>query len=117
MSETPPEDTARIYINNRPIRLEISKTKPEEDTVKYELNGRLEGSLTGLAAAYGLQNLELAYNSSGVYLGYGWKKGFLDTLKCRQRAGEEIELLYENGIFTEAFPITTLAFLPIPEMI
>lgn len=93
-------DVSRVYLNNSPIRLEISKTKPEEKTAEYELNGRLEGSLTSLKGIYGLENLELAYNRSGTYLGYGWKKGFLDALKKRQKAGEDIEVLYENGVFT-----------------
>lgn len=93
-------DIARIYVNNIPIRLEIAKEKPEEELVSYELSGRVEGSLVELKASYGLENLELAYNASGTYLGYGWKKGFLEGLKKKQEAGEAIELLYEAGIFT-----------------
>ena len=42
----------------------------------------------------------MACNSSGAYLGYGWKKGFLDALKAKQAAGEKIEILYEDGVFT-----------------
>ena len=98
-----PEDTgdvARLYLNNTPIRLEVTKAKPDEDKVNYELNGRLEGSITELKGRHGLENLELAYNSSGAYLGYGWKKGFLDALKAKQAAGEIIEILYEDGVFT-----------------
>lgn len=93
-------DVARLYLNNTPIRLEMTKAKPDEDKVKYELNGRLEGSITELKGRYGLENLELACNSSGAYLGYGWKKGFLDALKAKQAAGEKIEILYEDGVFT-----------------
>ena len=47
-----------------------------------------------------MENLELAYNASGTYLGYGWKKGFLDALKKKQAAGEVIEIIYEDGVFT-----------------
>lgn len=93
-------DTARVYVNNTPIRLEVTKAKPDETMVSYELNGRVEGSLTRLKAEYGLENLELAYNDSGNYLGYGWRKGFLDALKQKQAAGESIDLLYEDGVFT-----------------
>lgn len=93
-------DVARIYLNNTPIRLEVTKAKPDETTVSYELNGRLEGSITELKGQYGLENLELAYNASGTYLGYGWKKGFLDALKKKQAAGEVIEIIYEDGVFT-----------------
>lgn len=94
------QDTARIYVNNTPIRLEISKLKPDEAEAEHELNGRIEGSLTELKAKYGLEQLELAYNASGNYLGYGWKRGFLEALKQRQAAGESIRLLYEDGVFT-----------------
>lgn len=93
-------DAARVYLNNTPIRLEVTKAKPDEKTIFYELNGRLEGSITELKGRYGLENLELAYNHSGAYLGYGWKRGFLDALKKRQSAGEALEILYEDGIFT-----------------
>lgn len=93
-------DVARIYINNTPIRLEVTKAKPDEETAAYELNGRLDGSITELNEYYGLENLELAYNASGVYLGYGWKKGFLDSLEKKKEAGESIEVLYEDGVFT-----------------
>lgn len=94
------EDTARVYVNNTPIRLEITKAKPDETEVYSEINGRLEGSLTELDRRYGLENLEVAYSDSDAYLGYGWKKGFLDSLKKKQEAGEPIEILYEDGVFT-----------------
>lgn len=93
-------DVARIYLNNTPIRLEITKAKPDEKIMEYELNGRLEGSLTQLQSIYGLENLELAYNASGTFLLYGWKKGFLDSLRKKQQAGETVEILYEDGVFT-----------------
>lgn len=91
---------ARIYFNNTPIRLEITKVKPDEKEATYQLNGRLEGSITELKECYGLENLELAYNTSGVYLGYGWKKGLLDSLTRKRQAGENLEILYEDGVFT-----------------
>lgn len=93
-------DTARVYVNNTPIRLEVTKVKPDDAEAEYELNGRLEGSLIELKKKYGLEQLELAYNASGAYLGYGWRRGFLENLKQRQEAGEQIRLLYEDGVFT-----------------
>lgn len=93
-------NVARVYVNNTPLRLKVAKTKPEEETAVFELNGRLEGSVTQLKGRYGLENLELAFNASGTYLGYAWKKGFLDALKRKKDAGEAIELLYEEGVFT-----------------
>ncbi len=93
-------DMARVYIDNTPLRLKVAKTKPEEQTAVFELNGRLEGSITQLKGRYGLENLELAFNDSGTYLGYAWRKGFLDALKKKKDAGEDLELLYEEGVFT-----------------
>lgn len=93
-------DVATVYLNNIPIRLEVTKAKSDEKEVNYELNGRLEGSITELKSRYGLENMEMAYNGSGFYLGYGWRKGFLDSLKQKQAAGERIEILYVDGIFT-----------------
>ncbi len=92
--------TARIYLNNTPLRLEVSKVKQDEKVVCDELDQRREGSVTGLSARYGAENLEFAFNDSGAYLGYAWPKGFLDMLKQLQAAGEKIEMVYEDGVFT-----------------
>ena len=93
-------DVARIYVGNTPIRLEIAKVKQDETEVLFELNDRKEGSLTELANRYGIENLELAYNASGTFLGYGWSKGWLDSLEAKQEAGEQIDLIYEDQVFT-----------------
>ena len=93
-------DVARLYVENTPIRLEISKVKQDEDEILFELNERYEGSITELSGRYGLENLELAYNASGAFLGYGWPKGYLERLKERQDAGELIDLIYEDNVFT-----------------
>lgn len=93
-------EMSRLYVTDTPIRLSVSKVKQDEKTLLFEMNERREGSLTELAAAWGLENLELAWNDSGVYLGYGWPRGFLDYLQARKKAGEEIEILYEDGVFT-----------------
>ena len=93
-------DVARVSVENIPIRLEVQKKKQEEKEICSELNGRLEGSITELDARFGLENLVLAYNSGGNYLGYGWPKGYLEGLEARKRAGEKLELLYEASVFT-----------------
>ena len=54
-----------------------------------------------LSGKYGLQNLDLAFNSSGAYLGYGWFKGTLEYLESRKNAGEAVELVYnEQQVFS-----------------
>lgn len=93
-------DLSRVYVTDMPICLSVRKVKQDDKTISFEMNERREGSLTELAAAWGLENLELAWNDSGTYLGYGWPRGFLDYLQARKEAGEEIEILYEDGIFT-----------------
>ena len=100
------EDTARIYVGNTPVRLEVSKKKTDADTVTYRVSGRAEGSITELEGRYGLENLELAYNASGTYLGYGWRKGMAELLAARQEAGEQVEMLYEQGVFSGCADIT-----------
>ena len=69
-------DVARLYLNNTPIRLEMTKAKPDEDKVKYELNGRLEGSITELKGRYGLENLELASTVPGRIWVMAGRRGF-----------------------------------------
>ena len=94
-------DVARIYVGNTPIRLEIAKVKQEETEILFELSDRREGTLTELSNRYGLENLELAYNASGTFLGYGWSKGWLDSLRAKQEAGEWIDLIYEDQVLLE----------------
>lgn len=97
---------ARVYVGNTPVRLEVSKKKTDAKTVTYLISGRVEGSITELNGRYGLDSLELAYNSSGTYLGYGWKKGTIESLAARKEAGEAVEILYENGVFSGRAEIT-----------
>lgn len=91
-------DTARIYVGNTPIRVEVSKVKDKNQTVTYQTATRLEGDLTALKARYGDENLEYAYKN-GNYLGYAWYKGTLEYLESRKAAGEAVEPVYINGIF------------------
>ncbi len=93
------EDTARIYVNNTGVSLEVSKVKTPASYEGMKVSGRVEGSLSFLEAVYGLENLEPAYNSMGTYQGFGWKKGTLEYLEERKAAGERVEIVYENGIF------------------
>ena len=104
--ELPAGDQARIYVGNTPVRLEVSKKKTDDQTVTYRVSGRVEGSITELKGRYGLENLELAYNASGTYLGYGWHKGTAETLAARKASGEEVDIIYENGVFSGFADIT-----------
>lgn len=47
---------------------------------------------------YGADYVELAYSSSGTYLGYGWKRGTLEYFLNRQAQDleEEIQIVYTN---------------------
>ncbi len=97
-NETIKEDTARIYVANTPIRLEVSKIKDSAQTVTYQTETRVEGTELELKQRYGAENLEFAYKS-GTYLGYGWFKGTLESLQARKEAGEDVEPVYLNGVF------------------
>ena len=92
-------ETARIYVNNTATSLEVSKEKTADLQRSMKISGRVEGTAAYLAEVYGLENLELAYNDSGTYLGFGWKKGTLEYLEKRREAGERIEIVYEDGVF------------------
>lgn len=100
------EEKARVYVENTPTRLEIAKKKTDAEEITYRVSGRVEGSISELAQQYGLENLELAYHASGTYLGYGWKKGTAEALEARKAAGEQIEFLYEKGVFSGAAEVT-----------
>ncbi|MCI8453481.1 MAG: LPXTG cell wall anchor domain-containing protein [Lachnospiraceae bacterium] len=92
-------ETARIYVNDTATSLEVSKRKVGDTVRGMKVSGRVEGTITLLGIEYGLENLELAYNSAGQYQGFGWKKGTLEYLENRKAAGERVELVYENGVF------------------
>ena len=91
-------ETARVFVSNSVTSLEVSKVKTLETSRSMKVSGRVEGSVSALGMVYGLENLELAYNSQGRYLGFGWKKGTLEYLEQRREAGERVELVYENGV-------------------
>jgi hypothetical protein len=91
-------DTARIFIGNTPVRLEVSKIKDSAQTVTYKTDTRLEGTELELKQKYGTENLEFAYKS-GSYLGYAWYKGTLEYLESRKAAGEDAEPVYVDGVF------------------
>jgi len=92
------EDTARIYVGNTPIRLEVSKIKDAAKTVTYQTETRVEGTELELKQRYGAENLEFGYKN-GTYLGYAWFKGTLESLQARKKAGENVEPVYLNGVF------------------
>lgn len=114
-------DSGRVeesYINDIPIRLQISKIKKAEgehegispkntptlqaDTITYEISGRIDGSEAEIVKKYGTDQVELAYAPSGIYLGYGWLKGTLEYLQNRQKQqlNEQLQIIYnEYGVF------------------
>lgn len=100
------EESARIFVGNQPTRLRVSKKEDQSETITYPISGRVEGSITALNGRYGLENLELAYNASGTYMGYGWKKGTMEYLSERKRQGEAVEMVYKQGIFSGYATIT-----------
>lgn len=114
--ETP--STESSYVNDTPLRLQVSKIKTakgthegispqntdavQEDTITYQLSGRVEGSEAELIGKYGYDQVELAYSPAGAYLGYGYFNGTLEYLSGRkaQKLDEDIELIYnEYGVF------------------
>ena len=111
-------NTEEVYINDTPIRLQVSKVKTAKgdheglnpktveatlaDTITYKVSGRIEGAEHDLMDRYGKDQIELAYSPSGTYLGYGWLKGTLEYLSQRklQNVDEEIDIKYNQlGIF------------------
>jgi len=111
-------NTEEVYINDTPIRLQVSKIKTAPgdheglnpntveatlaDTITYKVSGRIEGAEHDLMDRYGEEQIELAYSTSGTYLGYGWLKGTLEYLSQRkaQNVDEEIDIKYNQlGIF------------------
>jgi LPXTG-motif cell wall-anchored protein len=115
-------DVARVYVNNTPIRLEVSKIKTPigeheglspnsyadsdlENSVTYKWSGRMEGTVSHIIQTYGSENVELAYAPNGTYLGYGWKKGTLEYLELRKENestnNESVDIKYnEYGVFS-----------------
>lgn len=98
-------NVARINVENVPIKLTVEKLKESsstsaettnDKTVTYKVSGRVDGTLAEIGNN---ENLEYAYDENGVYLGYAWKKGTLETLAARQRAGEKVQIVYEGNIF------------------
>ena len=64
-------ETARIFVSNTATSLEVSKIKSMDTGRSMKVSGRVEGSISALQMVYGLENLELAYNQMGTYLGSG----------------------------------------------
>ena len=110
--------TEGAYVNDTPLRLQISKVKtapgehegiaPEnteatqKNTITYKVSGRIDGSESDIIKNYGSEYVELAYSNSGIYLGYGWLRGTFEYLLNRQAQNldEEIQILYNGyGIF------------------
>lgn len=100
-------ETARIFVNDMAVRLEVSKIKTSDSSRKMKISGRVEGNITELSGKYGPENLELAYNSSGKYLGYGWFKGTLEYLESRKDSGENVDIVYNKDHVFSGFGYVT----------
>lgn len=87
--------TARVYVENVPIGVRVEKKKKSRDSITYQLSGRIDGSLAQIG---GNSSYEYAYRG-GSYLGYAWKKGTLEYLQQQKDAGEQVEIVYDGGIF------------------
>ncbi len=97
------QDTARVYVENEPVKLQVEKLKEAfepggeagRQTITYKVSGRIDGSLTQIG---GNPGYEYAYKN-GRYMGYAWKKGTLEYLKARKEAGEQVKIVYQEGLF------------------
>ena len=87
-------DVAQIYVENVPIKLQVEKLKKTGE-VTFRIGERVDGSLTEIG---GNPQLEYAY-SNGVYLGYAYPKGTLERLQALKEAGEQVEIVWEDGHF------------------
>lgn len=90
-----PMSLAQIFVENVPIKLEVSKLKPS-GTVTFRIGERIEGSLTEIG---GDPRLEYVYRN-GVYQGYAYVKGTLERLKALKAAGEDVEIVYDGDRFS-----------------
>lgn len=87
-------DTARISVENAPVKLAVSKTKPTGE-VTFKISGRIEGSLTEIG-----NNPDLIYAwDNGTYLGYAYRKGTLEKLTALKDAGEQVEIVFDGSNF------------------
>lgn len=88
------ESQAQIYVENVPIKLQVEKLKKTGE-VTFRIGERVDGSLTEIG---GNPQLEYAY-SNGIYLGYAYPKGTLERLQALKEAGEQVEIVCEDGHF------------------
>ncbi len=96
---------ARIYVENTPIKVRIEKKKKKHESLTYKIDGRTDGSLVQIGGDPGC---EYAY-SGGEYLGYRWKKGTLEYLQERKEAGDQVEMVFHDGVFAGYGYITVAA--------
>jgi len=99
------EDQAVIYAENTPIELQVEKRKEssadmanttEDKTVTWKLSGRVDGSLAQIG---GNPDYEYAYRY-GDYQGYAWKKGTLEYLTALKHAGKQVQIVYDEQLFS-----------------
>lgn len=108
----PEEEISEIFLENAPIRLTVEKTKEssavssdknEDNTVTYRYSGRLDGTISELS---GYGDMVYAYDDSGHYRGYAWKKGTLEYLVQLKDVYDndsdprtKVEIVYDGSLF------------------
>ncbi|NBH70864.1 hypothetical protein D3Z51_02230 [Clostridiaceae bacterium] len=95
---------ARVYVENPPIKLTVEKKKEasfrtanttKDKTVTYKVSGRVDGRLVDIG-----NNPDYIYAyKNGQYLGYAWRKGTLEYLAARKKAGEQVEIAFDGEVF------------------
>jgi len=105
-------DVATVYVENSPIKLEVSKVKESsvssayttaDKTVSYRYSGRKDGKLLDILAD---ESLIPAYSEAGKYLGWGYRKGTLEYLAALKEAYDtdgdpltKVEIVYTGTVF------------------
>ncbi len=88
-------ETARIFIEDKPIKTVIEKKKKAGATVTFQWGTRLDGTYGEIG---GRSGYEYAWKR-GQYLGYGWKKGTLEYLNWLKKQGKQVDIVYQDGVF------------------
>lgn len=117
--------TESAYVNDTPLRLQISKVKTapgahegiapdqteaeQNNTITYMISGRIDGSESDIIKKYGSDQVKFAYSSAGNYLGYGWKKGTLEYLLNRQAQAldENVQIIHNEYNVFDGFAYIT----------
>lgn len=108
----PDDGKSELFIEDEPIKLTVEKVKESSaessdknsgKTVTYRYSGRVDGSINELSDK---SNFVYAFNDSGNYQGYAWKKGTLEYLARIKEFFEndadpltKVEIVYNGNLF------------------